>query len=182
MRMNYNEPLVELYHRHPSYNDYPVVNISYEGATLFCSWLTEKYNSLHGRKFNKVQFNLPTEKEWMQAAKGLKGDSKYATGSSLKNNKGLPMANYTRTDIHDTAGAPADGAVYTAPVKSYWENDFGIYNMSGNVAEMISEKGATKGGSFKDKVDGLTINAKGSNDKSACNIGFRYFMHLTKDK
>ena len=70
--MNYNEPLVELYHRHPSYNDYPVVNISYEGATLFCSWLTEKYNSLHGRKFNKVQFTLPNEQEWMHAAKGSK--------------------------------------------------------------------------------------------------------------
>ena len=70
------------------------------------------------------------------------------------------MANYIRTDIQDTTGAPADGAVFTAPVGAYWPNDLGIYNMSGNVAEMISEKGVTKGGSYKDKTDGLKIDAQ----------------------
>lgn len=40
----YMEPYVELYHTHSAYSEYPVVNISYDGAVLFCNWLTEKYN------------------------------------------------------------------------------------------------------------------------------------------
>jgi len=174
---SYNEPLVELYHRHPAYDDYPVVNISYEGANLFCTWLTEKYNSLPGRKFNSIKFFLPTEQEWISAARGKTGNAVYATGNSLKNKKGIPTANYIRTDIRDTTNA-YDGAVFTAAVKAYWENDFGIYNMSGNVAEMISDKGVTKGGGFKDKDGDLKIDAKGSYQKPGPDIGFRYFMQV----
>jgi len=177
--MNYNEPLVILYHRHPAYENYPVVNITYEGANLFCSWLTEKYNSLQGRKFNKVLFFLPNEQEWILAAKGKNENSIYAAGNFLKNKKGLPMANYRRTDIPDSMRV-ASSSEYLAPVGAYWENDFGIYNMSGNAAEMISEKGITKGGSFKNTEDDLKIDAKGNYKESACYIGFRYFVRVMK--
>jgi formylglycine-generating enzyme required for sulfatase activity len=71
----YNEPFVEYYYRHLAYDNYPVVNISYDAANLFCKWLTEKYNANPKRKFKKVIFRLPNEKEWEFAAAG--GENNY---------------------------------------------------------------------------------------------------------
>ena len=44
-KISYNEPYVKYYHSHPAYFNYPVVNVSYDGAQLFCEWLTETYNN-----------------------------------------------------------------------------------------------------------------------------------------
>lgn len=60
----YNEPFVELYHVHPAYFSYPVVNIDKKSAEEFCKWLTEKYNSEKKRKYQNIEFRLPTESEW----------------------------------------------------------------------------------------------------------------------
>lgn len=60
----YNEPFVELYHVHPAYFFYPVVNIDKKSAEEFCKWLTEKYNSEKKRKYQNIEFRLPTEAEW----------------------------------------------------------------------------------------------------------------------
>jgi hypothetical protein len=69
----------------------------------------------------------------------------------------------------------------TAPVESHIANDCGIYNMSGNVAEILLEKGRTKGGSWKDseeykKIDGPDKYA--GFDTPLPTIGFRYFMEV----
>ena len=118
----------------------------------------------------------------MKAAKGKEGNRMYATGNSLKNKKGQPMANYRRTDLPDSLRQLADYAQqYLAPIRAYWEHDFGIYNMNGNAAEMISEKGVTKGGSYKDIEKGLAIEAKGSYQGTATDIGFRYFMRVMSE-
>ncbi len=42
MTMSYGEPVVEYYYSHPAFNNYPMVNISYEGATKYCEWLQQK--------------------------------------------------------------------------------------------------------------------------------------------
>ena len=42
----YNEPLVETYFRHPSYDDYPVVGVSWNQANEFCKWRTDRVNEM----------------------------------------------------------------------------------------------------------------------------------------
>ena len=43
-RMGFNEPYVEYYFRHPAYQEYPVVGISWVQATNFCDWRTDRVN------------------------------------------------------------------------------------------------------------------------------------------
>jgi hypothetical protein len=54
------------------FSNYPVVNVSYDGALAYCNWLTEQYNNTEGRKFKRVKFRLPTLNEWKVAALGYK--------------------------------------------------------------------------------------------------------------
>ena len=96
-------------------------------------------------------YRLPTEAEWEFAALGLIGntyDERVTehkiypwAGSSLRSaNKkyyGQFLANFTRTrgDAMGVAGNLNDGWDYTCPVKWYFPNDYGLYNMAGNVSE-----------------------------------------------
>ena len=181
-KFSYNEPYVHYYHSHPAYQNYPAVNISYEGAKLFCEWMTEQCNSDPKRKFKKVLFRLPSEKEWMLAAQAGDSTAIYPwKGKELRNKKGQVMYNYKR-NLVDTLwvdGKYVENADVTAPVKSYWKNNFGIYNMSGNVAEMINEKGVAKGGSWRDDSKYLKIDSRYKYDgKAQASVGFRYFAEI----
>lgn len=180
----YNEPFVFYYHAHPAYQHYPVVNISYEGAMLYCDWLTVQFNANPRRKFNKVQFRLPTAQEWKQAAQGGNTSAIYPwEGDQLKNKKGMYHCNFIRAadDTMGVAGFNNDNADITAPVKSYEPNAFGLYNMSGNVAEMLIEKGKTKGGCWQDTAEAMKIDSHGryAEYSTPCPaVGFRIFMEV----
>ena len=65
--MAFHDPLTNMYAWHPAYDNYPVVNISYEGAVAYCKWLTEQYNQ-QNPEGKYVSFRLPTEQEWRYAA------------------------------------------------------------------------------------------------------------------
>jgi formylglycine-generating enzyme required for sulfatase activity len=185
-KQNYNQPLVTLYHKHPAYYNYPVVNISYEAANLFCAWLTEKYNAYPKRKFNKARFRLPTEVEWKFAAHGGHPNSVFSNGDTIRASKnGAMMYNFNAVKYFKLIGNTSqaqinENADILAPCKSYWANDYGLYNMSGNAAEMINDKGFAKGGSFLTGETSLRIDAIMYYQKSACDLGFRYFMDVVK--
>lgn len=66
----YGDPYVESYFQHPAFSSYPILGISYESAQAYCVWLTEAYQKLPDRKFERVRFRLPTEAEWEHAAVG----------------------------------------------------------------------------------------------------------------
>ena len=222
-----NEPYVNNYLRHPSFQDYPVVGVSWDQANDYCQWRTDRMNenllretgrladwktaSNGGKKVPQLKkgetfntdiylngqikgngidgknmmpnlsptakvgangkavrpvrledgilrqegYRLPTEAEWEYAALGLvshTGDENWQEGkmypwkgmgvrSPKRQTQGLILANFKRGmgDYMGVAGALNDKADITAPVRSYEPNDFGLYNMAGNVNEWTAD-------------------------------------------
>ena len=101
------------------------------------------------------KYRLPTEAEWEYAAKSiietreynnLKGRKKYAwagkyTRDKSKRYKGDQLANFKQSkgDYSGLSGWSSDGSDIPIKVKSYPPNAFGLYDMSGNVAEWVSD-------------------------------------------
>lgn len=172
------------YHNSRAFEDYPVINISHNAAILFCKWLTDEYNLSRNRKFKKVIFRLPTEKEWIIAAQGGNDTAIFAwKGNNVreKNGKGLSRCNMLRTVVNDTNNTNkiAKSIHISEPVDTYLPNKFGLYNMCGNVAEMLDDMNIVKGGSWLDSVEDIKISSKKSYDGSAMpTIGFRFFAEI----
>ena len=130
----YNEPISTMYYWHPKYDDYPVVGVNWKQARAFAHWRTFKLNAFYSMNDENgvTAFRLPTEYEWEYAARGGRDQSMYPWGGPyVRNAKGCSLANFKpgRGDYG------ADGGVYPIRVASYFPNDFGLYDMSGNVAE-----------------------------------------------
>jgi len=133
----YNEPMTKRYFAHPSFGNYPVVGVSWKQAVAFCHWRSHYLNGFLEKKKKAVEsdFRLPTEAEWEYAARGGRSQSMFPWGNPyLRNKKGCLLANFKP----GRGNYPEDGGFYTVRADAYWPNDFGLYNMSGNVAEWTS--------------------------------------------
>lgn len=131
---SYNEPMAKKYYNHPAFGNYPVVGVSWKQATAFCEWRTHYLNSYLESKKRSAEsdFRLPTEAQWEYAARGGRSQSPFPWGGPyLRNKKGCLLANFKP----GRGNYPEDGGFYTVRADAYWPNDFGLYNMAGNVAE-----------------------------------------------
>ncbi|MDL2262425.1 SUMF1/EgtB/PvdO family nonheme iron enzyme [Bacteroidales bacterium OttesenSCG-928-I21] len=130
----YNEPQAKAYFWHPSYDYYPVVGVNWKQANAFCTWRTSLKNAYQRSMGEEAlqEYRLPTEAEWEYAARGGQPMSMYPWGSVYtRNYNGCIIANFKpmRGSYSD------DGGVYTVMVASYDPNEWGLYDMAGNVAE-----------------------------------------------
>ncbi len=132
------DPMMEYYYAHPAFDEYPVVGVDWFAAKYFCEWRTKHMNNWRAEQglWKMPNFRLPSEAEWEYAARGGRDMAKYPWGNPyIRNAKGCMLANFKpgRGNYYD------DGFMYTAPVASYFSNDFGLYDMAGNVSEWCED-------------------------------------------
>jgi formylglycine-generating enzyme required for sulfatase activity len=133
----YNEPYMRLYFNHPGYNDYPVVGVSWEQANAFCVWRTDflKKSLDAGRRNTIEPYRLPTEAEFEYAARSGKSENKYPWRQDTPvGDKDCFLGNFKPGEGNYTQ----DGHLITSRVASFSPNEFGLYDMAGNVAEWTS--------------------------------------------
>jgi sulfatase modifying factor 1 len=136
----YNEPLYDGYFWRKAYDFYPVVGVTWDQARAYCNFkskLKSDYNeSLKKKKQRAMSFRLPTEAEWEYAAKGGIENATYPWGGPyLTDDRGCYLANFKPKRGSYIEDEKKGTYTYTAPVKSFPRNGFGLYDMAGNVAE-----------------------------------------------
>ncbi|MCS7162895.1 MAG: SUMF1/EgtB/PvdO family nonheme iron enzyme [Bacteroidia bacterium] len=152
--MAYNDPYVRYYFQHENFNMYPVVGVNWHQAREFAAWRTAIVNKQLLEKDPDAvlypDYRLPTEAEWEYAARGGYEQELYPwEGRSMRDLKGRFRANFKR-GRGDYAGRSNKGGsllyeglndryMIPAPVKAFLPNDFGLYNMAGNVAEWTED-------------------------------------------
>jgi len=193
-RVPYPDRFMEHYHKHSAYSDYPVVNISHEGAKAYCDWLSTKVsNSLP--EGQKVSFRLPTKEEWLRASRGDNHGYSYAWGDDgAYNSNGIRKCNFKETEKEEVKNSSRytnrrkktvvvgtmkrlkSNVSVTKPVESFEANPFGLYNLNGNVAEMIKENNIALGGSWADLEEDVTLESELEYKGASPFVGFRPVM------
>lgn len=172
--------------------NHPVIHISWRDAVAYCDWLSKKTGK---------NFILPTEMQWEYAAGNGSKHTKYSWGEEKPNGKnGGNVADETakltfkKWSKYQIIEGYFDGYVYTSPVGSYNPNEFGLFDMSGNVGEMCEDgyKGyldlsdkffVLKGGSWREGSYSCKVcyrNSEDSADFPYIDRGFRVVRYHNK--
>jgi gliding motility-associated lipoprotein GldK len=132
----YTEQYARYYFSNAAYDNYPVVGVTWEQATAFCAWRTEFLKRSYGMRGIQIEpFRLPTEAEWEYAARAANNEQTFAWKTNMPHTeRGCFDGNFKPGD----GDYSRDGYIITSPVGSYSSNDFGLYDMSGNVSEWTS--------------------------------------------
>ncbi len=172
--LSHNEPYVQYYYRHKAYSDYPVVGISYEQALGYCKWRTERVKTFLSIKKNfkhpDFEYRLPTKREWELFSEGA---TRFLYNNGKDQNGQISLNFRYMTDAMVKSGVKPKYVDVTNPVKSYEKNHFGLYNVVGNVSEMIMEKGISKGAGWIHTVEECLIGKDIPYTKPKAWLGFR---------
>jgi formylglycine-generating enzyme len=154
---SYNEPMVRNYFSHSAFSQYPIVCITWEQAARYCAWKTKQINALLSNTGYEIDIRLPSEEEWELAALGII-PPKPTKDERISNRRIFPWngnfmqcvdknklqfrcnsGNINTPHDYVLSFFPEDGYMYTAPVKAFVPNDFGLYQMAGNAAEWTAD-------------------------------------------
>jgi formylglycine-generating enzyme required for sulfatase activity len=177
-------PLQDHYHSHPAYNRYPIVNITTDAAKAYCNWLTEYYNKLEGRKFQEVKFRLPNNWEWIKACRPLINSQLPWYGFNPCNEEGKYRANLKYKDwVSDEyfVEYTIDNALTTTMVGMSDLNTNGLYDIIGNVAEMLDSNMQAKGGSWNSFMEDCYVSKTQTYEEANPELGFRVFMEVIQE-
>ena len=173
---NYGKIKMNEYFNDPHFDAYPVVGITYEQVLKFCEWRTKKVNQLMNQKKNnpsiKLEYRLPTIPEWEIAAQGNLDSTKYPFGLdyyyTVGDNKYRSINCYYPEMTSLNYIRPTDDTLQN--IKS---NSYGLYNMQGNVCEMVIEKGIAKGGHYDALLEYCKIKETYTYSSANKWLGFR---------
>jgi formylglycine-generating enzyme required for sulfatase activity len=189
----HGDKYVQHYFNHKAYKDYPVVNLTHQQAEKYCEWLTQVWREYTQNP--SLVFRLPKRVEFLRVANGTSLYRPYAWNSPyLRTQNGKMMANFLQIDggaiTRDTVtgkfkvvnnhfyfiGNGTEYADVTAPVQSYFPNEFDVYNLNGNVSEMVSEQNIAVGGDWNSP--GYDIRNQSTKKFTEANpmVGFRPVM------
>jgi formylglycine-generating enzyme required for sulfatase activity len=187
-----SESYVDYYFRHPAYHDYPVVGVSREQALNYCRWRTERVHAWleiqEGKRKAedlckpytgafRFEYRLPTKQEWEGMAI-IGPDPKEKEKYTKK--KGTNLYKLYEPQHISMATELVDNDQLAAPVKSYLPNSLGMYNLIGNVCEMVMEKGISKGGSWRHDPNLVNVWKDDHYDAPNSWTGFRCICILKK--
>ncbi|MDD4425809.1 MAG: SUMF1/EgtB/PvdO family nonheme iron enzyme [Mariniphaga sp.] len=136
---NYNDPYTLKYFSHVAFDDYPVVGVTWKQARAFCNWRSNQKRD-YSKRLNETpahDYRLPTETEWELAAKGGQDNTMYPWGNYYtRNSAGCFVANFKPLRGNYVADSPTNAT--TMKVGQFDANNFGLFDMAGNVAEWTS--------------------------------------------
>lgn len=185
---SYNKPYVRYYLKHEAYRDYPVVGISWKQANAYCEWRTARVREVLEEKGDldkaPLYFNyrLPTYKEWSRVYEDVSKLENVIGEEGKRAYRGMSRFNLKRNgqDNMGVAGELNDNADITAPAKSYWPNQYGIYNIKGNVHEWLLEKNSFVGGAWNfDQTKDVSVLQK--LDGTSAAVGFRCVCEVAEE-
>lgn len=143
-----NDHYVRTYFAHAGYDQYPVVGVSWDQANAYCNWRTDFLKRSLGKEGANIEpFRLPTEAEWEYAARAGINENRYPWDGDLTmtDDRGCFYANFKPND----GNYVKDGHIITSKVGTYSPNDYGLYDMAGNVSEWTST-------AYTETIDRLT--------------------------
>jgi formylglycine-generating enzyme required for sulfatase activity len=147
----------------------PVVHVSWAQAALYCNWLSDQESLPHfyevdgedviGFNPQSTGYRLPSEAEWAWAARtdGSGNQLKYSWGSTLPptENSGNFADISSQSYLGQILFNYNDGYLATAAVASFNPNQYGLYDMAGNVAEWVHDFYGAAGAGGNVEIDPL---------------------------
>ncbi len=197
-KLGYNEPFVNYYFQHRAYSHFPAVGMTIQQARAYANWLTEIYALKDDGV--KITFSIPTKKQWIRAARGNTQNHYPWEGKYMRSKKGVFLANFkpinerfvTKTDVTRAYTDSYSVMTYdnfnetemtiTAAAESYYPNQYGLYNMSGNVAELVSDDTVAMGGSWNDTGYDVRVESEQPATEPKSTIGFRVVAVIENKK